>query len=90
MMLIEWSTVPWGFRKLLGYIQNRYLEPNSIPLLITENGFPVDGESGFSVEQIINDVDRQAYFAEYIKELVDAIIHDGLQCSGYFGWSLLE
>lgn len=29
-------TVPWGFGKLLAYINEKYMLPNDIPLIVTE------------------------------------------------------
>jgi hypothetical protein len=33
--MLTW-TVPWGFGKLLAYINEKYMLPNDIPLIVTE------------------------------------------------------
>jgi beta-glucosidase len=82
--------VPWGFRKLINYINTRYAAPNNLSIWITENGFPVEGEAALSLEQQRNDDLRQKYFGEYLKELVEAVRDDGVDIGGYMAWSLLE
>jgi Beta-glucosidase/6-phospho-beta-glucosidase/beta-galactosidase len=44
------QVVPWGLRKLLGWIKKSY---NDVPVIITENGFPDNGN--------INDIERTQY-----------------------------
>jgi beta-glucosidase len=82
--------VPWGFRKLLQHIHQRYLLPNDIPLWVTENGFAGEGESRWTREEQINDTQRQDYYAGYLKELAEAVLVDGIRVEGYMAWSLLE
>ena len=36
------QVVPWGLRKLLGWIKKSY---NDIPVIITANGFPDNGST---------------------------------------------
>ncbi|KAI0084718.1 intracellular family 1 beta glucosidase [Irpex rosettiformis] len=75
-----------GFRSLLNYLWKTYEKP----IYVTENGFPVKGENGLSLEEAINDIDRQDYFAQYTKALLEAVTEDGVDVKGYFGWSLLD
>lgn len=82
--------VPWGFRKLLQYIADRYTRSANIPIYITENGFPVEGEGDLSREEAIKDVQRQAYYAGYLRQLFEASRDDGINIGGYMAWSLLE
>lgn len=60
---------------------------NTISLSITENGFPVKGENNLPVEKAIKDGDRQEYFLQYTKALLEAVTEDGADVRGYFGWS---
>jgi beta-glucosidase len=83
-------TVPWGFRKLLNYISQNYTKPLGIPIWITENGFATENESKLSFDQIIDDKQRQNYYAGYLGAMFDAIREDGVNIGGYMGWSLLE
>ena len=36
------QAVPWGLRKMLGWIKNSY---NDVPVIITGNGFPDNGST---------------------------------------------
>lgn len=71
------------------YVNTRYVEPSHLELVITENGFPVKNEHSMAMDQVINDIERQNYFAGYLKE-VEAAVKDGINITGYFAWSLLE
>lgn len=82
--------MPWGFRKLLNYCWDNYCKDNGIPIVITENGFAVDGEAEMTLEQVIDDTQRQTYYNGYVKELIEAVRDDGIKISGYLGWSLLD
>nr|XP_019049571.1 hypothetical protein I302_03360 [Kwoniella bestiolae CBS 10118]OCF28501.1 hypothetical protein I302_03360 [Kwoniella bestiolae CBS 10118] len=82
--------VPWGFRKLLRYIHDRYTGPASIPIFITECGFSIDGEADMTFEERIHDTQRQDYFAGYLKELLEAVRDDKIDCRGFMAWSLMD
>jgi beta-glucosidase len=90
LISLKLSTVPWGFRKLLRHLHQKYTKPLGLPIIITENGFPVEDEGKLELADIINDTARQAFFESYLKELIEAVRDDGIEMSGYFGWSLLE
>jgi beta-glucosidase len=79
--------VPWGIRKLLGWIKNRYNNPE---VMITENGFSVKGESELTAEEAIHDEDRRSYLVSYLTNVLAAIQEDGCNVSGYFVWSLMD
>lgn len=89
MILIN-DIVPWGFRNLLQYIADRYTRADNIPIYITENGFPIQDEDQFSREEAINDLQRQTYYAGYLRQLFEASRDDGINIGGYMAWSLLE
>lgn len=81
---------PWGFRKLLQHVYHKYTKHLGIDIIITENGFAVLDEGKKPFEDRINDVERQHYYAGYIKELIEAVVDDGIPIGGYMAWSLLE
>ena len=76
--LMGWSFVPWGLRKLLNWIGNRY---NNIPIYITENGCACEG---------LEDDFRCRYLTEYTNAVKQAVIEDKVNVAGYFCWSLLD
>lgn len=80
---MHWAVVPWGCRKLLNWIAERYGNP---PIYITENGcsYPdevVDGE--------VNDVHRIEFYESYLNACAEAI-EDGVNLQGYFAWSFMD
>ncbi|XP_024528003.1 beta-glucosidase 25 isoform X2 [Selaginella moellendorffii] len=77
--------VPWGFRKLLGYIKAHYKNPI---IVITENG--MDQASGHNLSQSLGDKTRIDYHQEYLANLNLAITRDSVDVRGYFAWSLLD
>lgn len=83
MTAMPWAIVPWGCRKLMEWISQRYDHPE---IIITENGgaFPdnlVDGQ--------VQDTDRIHFIQGYLTEIYRAI-QNGVNCKGYFIWSLLD
>jgi len=80
---MDWAVVPWGCRKLLAWIDERYGHPS---IYITENGFACNDEL---VDGEVNDQDRVAYYASYLTECNNAI-DQGIDLKGYFAWSLFD
>ncbi len=80
---MRWAVVPWGCRKLLQWIANRYDNP---PIYITENGCSYNDnlENG-----ICADEKRTAFFKGYLTEC-NAAIQQGVNLKGYFIWSLMD
>ncbi|XP_063313903.1 cytosolic beta-glucosidase-like isoform X2 [Pelobates fuscus] len=79
---IEWlAVVPWGLRKLLGYIKDTCGNP---AVYITENGFAQSDPPTFQ------DLQRWTYFQETLTEVLRAITLDGVNVKGYFVWSLID
>ncbi|KAH7909885.1 glycoside hydrolase, family 1 [Hygrophoropsis aurantiaca] len=84
---VNWlQTYGPGFRKLLGYIYKKYGKP----IIITESGFAVKNENSLTAEQAVADKDRQEYYEDYTKALLQAATEDGVDIKGYFAWSLLD
>ncbi|KAL1514216.1 hypothetical protein ABEB36_003507 [Hypothenemus hampei] len=77
----SWLTSdPPGVRYLLNYIQEKY---NPGEIIITENGWStVPGE--------LTDTSRVAYLKGYLSNILDAIVDDGVNVTGYTLWSLLD
>ena len=80
---MQWAIVPWGCRKLLEWIANRYDNP---PIFITENGCAFDDKL---VDGNVNDADRLAFFEGYLSAIREAI-DNGVNMKGYFIWSLMD
>ena len=80
----KWAVVPWGCRKLLNWIAERYGNP---PLYITENGCAMDDV--VAPDGTVDDQDRIAFYQGYLGACRDAIA-DGVDLRGYFAWSLMD
>lgn len=77
---------PWGFRKILHWIDNRYGHP---PIFVTENGCSVPHESSMIYPAVLQDDFRIDYYSQYLHQMSKAI-DDGVNVKGYFAWSLLD
>ncbi len=80
----NWAVVPWGCRKLLHWIRERYDNP---PIYITENGCAYEDVPG--ADGSIHDERRIAFYRDYL-EACHAAIQDGVDLQGYFAWSFLD
>ena len=80
---MQWAVVPWGCRKLLEWIAERYGNPD---IYITENGCAYDDQL---VDGVVNDTKRIAFYAEYLEECAIAI-ENGVNLKGYFAWSFMD
>lgn len=87
--------VPWGFYKLLMYIQQTWAREDvnvtgePIPIYVTENGYAEQGELHYPVEKKIADTNRINYFKGYLAAMAQAV-QEGVPVKGYMAWSLLE
>lgn len=75
-------SVPWGLRKLLAWIKERYGSPK---IYITENGC-----DDASADDGLYDVFRIHYFNGYLSSVHNALHEDTVDIRGYFAWSLLD
>jgi len=80
---MKWAVVPWGCRKLLEWIHNRYDGP---AIYITENGCAYNDEVK---DGQVNDQKRVAFYRQYISACHEAI-ENGVNLKGYFAWSLMD
>ncbi|KAK3031011.1 hypothetical protein RJ639_036861 [Escallonia herrerae] len=78
--------VPWGIRKVLNYIAQRYGNP---PIYITENGMDDEDDGTVPLHEMLDDKLRVCYFKGYLTAVALAIM-DGTNVRGYFAWSLLD
>lgn len=79
-----WSIVPWGFRKLLGWIGKRY---PGLPIYVTENGCAVNEPDAAAAQ---NDDLRCRYLQSYTDAMKQAIREEGVDVRGYFCWSFID
>ncbi|XP_050306292.1 lactase/phlorizin hydrolase-like [Anthonomus grandis grandis] len=70
---------PPGIRHILNYINDKY---NPGEFVITENGWSDLGD--------LDDQGRITYFKGYLSNILDAILEDGVNVTGYTLWSLLD
>jgi len=80
---MKWAVVPWGCKKMLHWIDERYGHPE---IYITENGCAYDDEL---VDGKINDVGRVEFFKGYLMACQEAI-DEGVSLKGYFAWSMMD
>ncbi|MDQ8204278.1 GH1 family beta-glucosidase [Pelagicoccus sp. SDUM812003] len=79
-----WNIVPWGCRKLLEWIAERYDNP---PIYITENGCAMPDED--DRETALNDERRVTFLSGYIGACHEAI-EKGVNLKGYMCWSFMD
>eukprot|EP00752_Nemacystus_decipiens_P017501 g15689.t1 len=88
-----WPIVPWGFRKLLLWIQARYSPKGGIQ--VTENGCAIEpkkavhGAPAATADAAVNDTGRIAYFQGYLEEMHYAI-QLGADVRAYYAWSFMD
>lgn len=83
LTLMKWAVVPWGCKKMLQWITDRYDQPD---IYITENGcaYPdqlIDGQ--------VEDQERLDFYKGYLIACQEAI-QEGIQLKGYFAWSFMD
>lgn len=80
---MNWAVVPWGCKKLLEWIDERYDRP---PIYITENGCAYPDEI---IDGAVNDQPRVDFYKGYLQACQEAIAN-GVQLKGYFAWSFMD
>jgi beta-glucosidase len=78
-----WEVYPRGIYGALMRLKERYGNP---PCYITENGFPLVESGGGDP---LSDEERISYIREHL-EMVSRALERGVDCRGYFYWSLLD
>jgi beta-galactosidase len=79
-----WFVVPWGFRKMLNWVGDRY---PGLPIYVTENGTAITAEDAGSAKR---DAGRVAFLRAYTDALKAARDSDGVDVRGYFCWTLMD
>ncbi|OAY28592.1 putative beta-glucosidase 41 isoform X1 [Manihot esculenta] len=79
--------VPWGIRKLVNYVKDKYKNP---PVIITENGMDDANTPFISLNKALQDDKRIEYHRDYLSNLSAAIREDKCNVRGYFVWSVLD
>eukprot|EP00897_Mesotaenium_endlicherianum_P010179 jgi/Mesen1/918/ME000117S00084 len=77
--------VPWGMKKLLLWLYNRY----QVPVIVTECGVDEHDAPEKSIDEKLNDGFRVQFHNDYIYNVAEAI-KEGADVKGYFVWSLLD
>jgi beta-glucosidase len=78
-----WETYPQGIYKTLLRLRDAYGNP---PCYISENGYPMKDVPGADP---LEDPARISFIADHVS-LVGKAIQEGVDCRGYFHWSLLD
>ncbi|MDE7463410.1 MAG: family 1 glycosylhydrolase, partial [Clostridiales bacterium] len=78
-----WPITEDGFYELLKYLQSVL----KVPLYITENGISLNDI--VTLDGTVEDYDRIDYMKRYLAKLSQAI-SEGLDCRGYYYWSLMD
>lgn len=81
---MQWAVVPWGCRKLLLWIAERYNNPE---IYITENGCAYGDEP--CDKGVVSDQRRIDFYESYLIECANAI-ELGVNLKGYFAWSFMD
>lgn len=68
-----------GLRRLLSWITNRYNRPE---IIITENGYSDRGGT--------DDTERTNYYQQYLTAVLDSLLEDDVNITGYTAWSLMD
>ena len=83
LTLMNWAVVPWGCKKLLHWIDERYGNPD---IYITENGCAYADEK---VDGKVDDQERLDFYQGYLQACQEAI-DGGVKLKGYFAWSFMD
>jgi beta-glucosidase/6-phospho-beta-glucosidase/beta-galactosidase len=83
LTLMQWAVVPWGCKKLLKWIDERYDHPE---IYITENGCAYPDEK---INGEVNDQERLDFYKGYLEASQEAI-SEGVNLKGYFAWSFMD
>ncbi|XP_053681595.1 myrosinase 1-like [Sabethes cyaneus] len=71
--------VPEGLRGVLNWFREEYDNP---PVFITENGYSDDGQ--------LEDHERVDYYRSHLQQLLDAILEDKCNVTGFTAWSIVD
>lgn len=80
---MQWNIVPWGFRKLLLWIRDRYDSP---AIYVTENGC---AQADVAANGEVHDTGRIEFFNAYLTAAHEAL-RAQVNLRGYFAWSFMD
>ncbi len=83
LTLMNWAVVPWGCKKMLEWIDERYDQPD---IYITENGCAYPDEL---IDGKVDDQERLDFYKGYLQACQEAI-EGGVKLKGYFAWSFMD
>ena len=78
-----WQIDPLGLRTALNELYDRY----QLPLFIVENGL---GTMDYIEDGCIHDQERVKYMRNHIREMMKAMILDGVDVMGYLAWGCID
>ncbi len=78
-----WTFVPWGMRKVLGWLDETY---PGVPLYVTENGYPLPAAGR---EESLADEARVRHYRDYLAACHEAVAA-GVDLRGFFAWTLMD
>ena len=82
--VLGWAVAPFGFYKLLRWVDTRYRPAGGI--VVTESGLPLREAQP---EQAQRDAPRICYIKTYLAQLARAM-KAGVDVRGYFVWTLMD
>ncbi|KAL3655770.1 hypothetical protein CASFOL_000166 [Castilleja foliolosa] len=83
--------VPWGFNKLLKFINDTFNTTNNLPpIYITENGCDQQNDPMQSPHQACKDHQRVGYFKDHLAFLLKTIKEENMKIESYFAWSFCD
>jgi len=78
-----WSIAPWGCKRLLAWISDRYANPG---IIITENGCALEDRK---INGVVSDPERIEFIRGYLGAIHESM-KDGIKVGGYFLWTLMD
>lgn len=76
-----------AIRECFRYLWDTY----RLPIILTEFGFPIPGESEFdSLSKIRFDFERSNYYLEYLSEILKSMFEDGVEVAGAITWGYAD
>ncbi|RMY16182.1 hypothetical protein D0868_00476 [Hortaea werneckii] len=79
-------TTPSYLRTSLNWIWNTY----KAPIIVSEFGFPVNGETSLPLQEARYDSPRSEYYLSYMQAMLQAIWEDNVHVLGAFAWSFAD
>ncbi|KAJ3071137.1 hypothetical protein HDU98_005785 [Podochytrium sp. JEL0797] len=75
-----------GARKMANWYYQRY----GMDIIITEVGFAALGEAQMTINEVVSNTDRVAFWKSHAQAIAEAVEVDGVPIKGVLVWSLLD